>query len=344
MADTRPIIALALGDIAGVGPEIVAKALGNEEVRQVARVAVFGPAKPVARLLGETFPDMKSARVSEAAMLRDWDFDTAVPVVDDLVIQAPCYREVMGKIDAQAGRSSHAAVIAAADACLAHHAEAMTTAPIHKAAWKAAGVPHPGHTEVLAERTDAKQVVMMLASPQLKVTLATIHVRLADVPKAITPERLAMVIDVTAKSMRLFGVAKPRVAVAGLNPHAGDEGMFGDEEIKVIAPAIEAARQRGFDVCGPFPADTVFAQAKSGDYDAVVAMYHDQGLAAIKTLDFDNAVNISLGLPIIRTSVDHGTAFDIAGKGIANPSSLIHALKLAAKMAVEKRSATQAGA
>lgn len=333
MAARKPLIAVTLGDIAGVGPEIVAKALADPQVRRRCRPAVFGPAKPLARALAQYGPGVRSERVDSAAALAGWDFERAVPVVDDLAVQAPCYRDTLGKIDPAAGRASHAAVVAAIDACLAGHVHAMVTAPIHKKAWAAAGVPHPGHTEVLAERTGAKRVVMMLAGPRLKVTLATIHVPLRQVFDALTPERLRMVAEVTAEAMPLLGVRRPRLAMAGLNPHAGEGGLFGDEEIRVIGPAVAAAREAGIDIVGPLPADTVFAQAKGGAFDAVVALYHDQGLAAVKTLDFERTVNITLGLPIIRTSVDHGTAFDIAGKGVANPRSLIEAIAWAVRMA-----------
>jgi 4-hydroxythreonine-4-phosphate dehydrogenase len=337
MNSSSPLLALTLGDIAGVGPEIVAKVLAESGTHSLARIAVFGPHGPLIHAIERFTPGFSTQRVDSAAELIGWDFRAAVPVVDDLSTRAPSCREVVGKVDAEAGRSSHAAVLAAIDACLAGHTEAMVTAPIHKAAWSQAGVKHPGHTEVLAERTGTRRVLMMLACRQLKVILATIHIRLADVPRAITRERLADVIDGTAEAMPLFGVDTPRLAVAGLNPHAGDGGLFGDEEITVIGPAIEEACRRGIDVSGPYPADTVFARAKEGAFDAVIALYHDQGLAAIKTLEFERTVNISLGLPIIRTSVDHGTAFDIAGQGIASTVSLVEAIRWATEMAEHRR-------
>ncbi|MBN1477654.1 4-hydroxythreonine-4-phosphate dehydrogenase PdxA [Candidatus Sumerlaeota bacterium] len=337
MSTSSPLLALTLGDIAGVGPEIVAKVLADSETRELAHLAVFGPHRPLRHAIDQFTAGIPTERVESAAELSAWDFRAAVPVVDDLSVRAPSCREVMGKVDADAGRSSHAAVLAAIDACLAGHTDAMVTAPIHKAAWSQAGVKHPGHTEVLAERTGTRRVLMMLACHQLKVILATIHIRLADVPRAITRERLADVIEGTAESMPLFGADTPRLAIAGLNPHAGDGGLFGDEEITVIGPAVEEARARGIDISGPFPADTVFARAKEGAFDAVIALYHDQGLAAIKTLEFERTVNISLGLPIIRTSVDHGTAFDIAGQGIASPTSLREAIQWATEMVENRR-------
>lgn len=338
MSDAAPpLLAVTLGDVAGVGPEIVAKALAAPGVRTRHRLAVFGPFKPLRRQAERHAPGLVLERVVSAEELAGWDFAASTPVVDDRSVIVPCAKRILGTVNAEAGRASHAAVLAAADACLAGQVEAMVTAPIHKAAWAAAGTGHPGHTEVLAERTGTNRVVMMLAGPRLKVTLATIHLPLRCVPEAITRDRLRMVIEVTAESLPLFGISRPRVAVAGLNPHAGDEGLFGDEEITTIAPAIAGARASGIDAQGPFPADTVFARAASGAFDAVVALYHDQGLGPIKTLDFERTVNISLGLPIIRTSVDHGTAFDIAGQGVANPSSLIEAIGWAGTMVLGRR-------
>jgi 4-hydroxythreonine-4-phosphate dehydrogenase len=177
---------------------------------------------------------------------------------------------------------------------------------------------------------------MLFVSPALKVALATIHVPLAKVPSLITPERLRHTIDLTAAALPLLGALRARIAVAGLNPHAGEGGLFGDEEIKIIAPAVEKARAEGLDVSGPYPGDTVFARARRGEFDAVIALYHDQGLCAVKTLDFEHAVNITLGLPIIRTSVDHGTAFDIAGKGVADATSMREAIRWAATMALHR--------
>jgi 4-hydroxythreonine-4-phosphate dehydrogenase len=339
-----PLLALTLGDIAGVGPEIVAKALGDPEVRERAQLAVFGPLRPLRSQMRQFAPGIELSSVATAAELRGWDFARATPVVDDETIKAPPCRDVVGQVDADAGRVSHASVLAAVDGCLSGAVDAMVTAPIHKTAWAAAGVTHPGHTELLAERTGAPDAVMMMASPELKVTLATVHIPLARVPESVTPERLRTVIDVTAESMPLLGVAGPRIAVAGLNPHAGEGGLFGDEEIRVIGPAVEAARAAGHDVSGPHPADTVFSRAREGAFDVVVALYHDQGLCAVKTLDFERTVNITLGLPIIRTSVDHGTAFDIAGKGLASPQSLFEAIGWAARMASNRRQLAARGA
>lgn len=212
---------------------------------------------------------------------------------------------------------------------------ALCTAPIHKKAlMDGAAFAYPGHTEYLAALAGVDRVVMMLASDQLRVVPATIHIALAQVPAALTPESLRRTIEITHAGLRdLFGIAAPRLAIAGLNPHAGEGGAMGREELDWIAPLITEMRDKGFDLTGPLPADTMFHAAARARYDAAVAMYHDQALIPIKTLDFDKGVNVTLGLPFLRTSPDHGTAFDIAGKGLANPTSMIEAIRLAHRMA-----------
>ncbi|MCZ4351515.1 4-hydroxythreonine-4-phosphate dehydrogenase PdxA [Roseovarius aestuarii] len=214
-------------------------------------------------------------------------------------------------------------------------ASALCTAPIHKKALAdGAGFSYPGHTEFLAALTHTPRVVMMLASDQLRVVPATIHIPLADVPAALTQDALHNTIRIThAGLIRDFGLTNPRIAIAGLNPHAGEGGKMGDEEISLITPVIRDLRAQGLDLRGPFPADTMFHAAARAGYDAAICMYHDQALIPIKTLDFDRGVNVTLGMPIVRTSPDHGTALDIAGRGLANPTSLIEALKMAARMA-----------
>src|SRR5690606_493471 len=211
--------------------------------------------------------------------------------------------------------------------------DAIATAPINKAAFSAAGLPWKGHTDLLAHLTGAPRGVMMFHSDTLRVVLATVHIPLAAVPGAVTSELIEDVVSLTASELPRFGIATPRLAVAGLNPHAGEEGLLGDEDERVLRPAIARCAARGIDVRGPFPADTVFVRAMRGEFDVVVACYHDQGLIPVKMAAFGRAVNVTLGLPIIRTSVDHGTAFDIAGKGMADASSMIEAVKLAARLA-----------
>jgi 4-hydroxythreonine-4-phosphate dehydrogenase len=241
-----------------------------------------------------------------------------------------------GQVSADSGRAAYDAIVQATADARAGKIHAIATAPLNKAAFAAAGYPWPGHTDLLAHLCGVRDVVMMFWSEQLRVALATVHIPLAQVPAALTKEKLLGVIRLTAASLPAFGFARPSMAVAGLNPHAGEGGLLGSEDAMVIAPAIADAREAGINVMGPFPADTVFVRAARGEFDAVVACYHDQGLIPVKLLAFGRAVNVTLGLPIIRTSVDHGTAFDIARQGIADEGSLVEAILLAARLASSK--------
>ncbi len=238
-----------------------------------------------------------------------------------------------GELSAAGGRAALDAVERATADALAGRLDAIATGPINKEALALAGSPWRGHTELLAHLTHARDVAMMFHSPRLCVVLATVHVPLSAVPRLLTRDRLDTVLDLAAAHLPRFGVARPRLALAGLNPHAGEGGLLGTEDRDVLAPAAAAARERGIDVAGPLPADTVFRQAVDGRFDAVVACYHDQGLIPVKLAAFGEAVNVTLGLPIVRTSVDHGTAFDIAGRGVADAASLVQAVVLAARLA-----------
>jgi 4-hydroxythreonine-4-phosphate dehydrogenase len=238
-----------------------------------------------------------------------------------------------GQLSAAAGRAAYDAIVRAVGDATARRVDAIATAPINKEALRLAGLPWRGHTDMLAHLTGARDVAMMFHSEVLRVVLATVHIALADVPRALTRALLEATLDLTARELPRFGIERPRIAVAGLNPHAGEHGLFGCEEETVMTPAIDACRARGIDVAGPFPGDTVFVRARRGEFDVVVACYHDQGLIPVKLVAFGQAVNVTLGLPIVRTSVDHGTAFDIAGKGVADPQSMIAAVRLAAKLA-----------
>ena len=240
---------------------------------------------------------------------------------------------VPGQLSADAGRAAHDAIVRATEDAQHGIVNAVATAPINKKAFQLAGLPWSGHTDLLAHLTGVSDVAMMFYSDALRVVLATIHIPLADVPAALTAASLEMTIRLTACELPRFGIPTPRIAVAGLNPHAGEEGLFGCEEETAIRPAIAACRARGVDVSGPFPADTLFVRAYRHEFDVVVACYHDQGLIPVKLVAFGQAVNVTLGLPIIRTSVDHGTAFDIAGTGVADPESMIAAVLLAARLA-----------
>lgn len=238
-----------------------------------------------------------------------------------------------GVLSGEAGRAAHDVIVRAVSDAMNGTVQAVATAPINKEAFRLAGLKWAGHTDLLAHLTGAKHVAMMFYSDRLIVVLATVHVPLAEVPRTLTEERLRTTIALAAEAVPRFTKVPPRIAVAGLNPHAGEHGLFGGEEDAIIVPAIAACRARGVDVTGPYPGDTVFVRATRGEFDVVIACYHDQGLIPVKLIAFGRAVNVTIGLPIIRTSVDHGTAFDIAGKGVADPESMIAAVLLAARLA-----------
>ena len=238
-----------------------------------------------------------------------------------------------GVLSAAAGRAAYDTIVRAVADARSGEVAAIATAPINKEAFRLAGLQWSGHTDLLAHLTGARDVAMLFHSDELRVVLATVHVALADVPRTLTAALMERTIALTARELPRFDKIAPRIAVAGLNPHAGEHGLFGDEETDVIAPAIAACRRRGIDVSGPFPADTVFVRARRGEFDVVIACYHDQGLIPVKLVAFGKAVNVTIGLPIVRTSVDHGTAFDIAGRGVADPESMVAAVLLAARLA-----------
>ncbi|MFY2824916.1 4-hydroxythreonine-4-phosphate dehydrogenase PdxA [Ruegeria sp. MALMAid1280] len=317
---TAPI-ALSCGDPAGIGPEIAAKAWSD--LRDTCPFFYIGD---VAHLPSDT----PVARISNPSEVADV-CASALPVLQ-LDFPAP---NVPGQPDPVNAPYVIDAIEQGVTLVQSGAASALCTAPIHKKALiDGAGFAYPGHTEFLAALADRKRVVMMLASDQLRVVPATIHIPLSQVPSALTPDLLRETISITAEGLRRqFGIAHPRIAIAGLNPHAGEGGKMGREELDWIAPLIEGLPTDTYTVTGPHPADTLFHAAARTHYDAAIAMYHDQALIPIKTLDFDRGVNVTLGLTFIRTSPDHGTALDIAGKGIATPTSLIEALKLAQRMA-----------
>ncbi len=317
---TRPI-ALSCGDPAGIGPEIAAKAWS--ELRDSCPFFYIGDASHLP-------PETPAARINEPGQAYD-HCAKALPVLQ-MDFPAP---NVPGRPDPVNAPLVIAAIERGVSLVQSGQASALCTAPIHKKALiDGAGFAYPGHTEFLAALAKRERVVMMLASDQLRVVPATIHIALSEVPSALTPDLLRETIAITAAGLRTqFGIANPRIAIAGLNPHAGEGGKMGSEELDWIAPLISESADDTYTVTGPHPADTMFHAAARANYDAAIAMYHDQALIPIKTLDFDRGVNVTLGLPFIRTSPDHGTALDIAGKGIATPTSLIEALKLAQRMA-----------
>jgi 4-hydroxythreonine-4-phosphate dehydrogenase len=287
----RPRIAVTVGDPAGIGPEIVSKAVADARVAAACEPIVYG--------------------TSSTAVAR-------------------------GTASAEGGRAAYEAIASAVNDALSGRVDAIATGPVSKLGFARAGLPWKGHTDLLAHLTGSDDVAMMFWSENLRVVLATVHIPLAEVPRALTRETLERTIRLTARELPAFGVDRPRLAVAGLNPHAGEDGVLGEEENRILTPAIAAARASGIDVTGPFPGDTIFARALRGEFDCVIACYHDQGLIPIKMVAFGSAVNVTLGMPIIRTSVDHGTAYDIAGKGVADPSSMIAAVLLAARLAARR--------
>ena len=246
-----------------------------------------------------------------------------------------------GVLSAGAGQAAYDTIVRAVRDAQAGEIDAIATAPLNKEALALAGLPWRGHTEMLASLTNTATVAMMFWSDTLRVVLQTIHIPLAAVPLSLTVESVSAIIRLTHRELPRFGVARPRLALAGLNPHAGEHGLLGREEIDVLEPAIAACVKSGIDITGPLPGDTVFVRAVRGEFDAVIACYHDQGLIPVKLVAFGQAVNVTLGLPIIRTSVDHGTAFDIAGKGVADPDSMVQAVLLAARLAVADKSASR---
>ena len=311
-----PRIAVTMGDPAGVGPELCLRLLTDPRVREVCSPIVYGD-------LGVL------RRVAEHLA---WPAPDTQVVYDLSAIEAGAV--VTGKVSASCGAAAYRYFTFAIDEALAGRVDAITTAPINKESLHAAGFPFPGHTEILASRTDAARSCMMLTADAITCSLVTVHVGYREVPQLLTVERILDTIELTAAAMERMRGRKPKLLVCGLNPHAGEHGLFGDrEEERIIVPAIEAARARGIDVDGPLPPDTAFLPKYRKSADAYVCMYHDQGLIPLKALAFEDAVNVTLGLPIVRTSVDHGTAFDIAWQGVADPSSLFRAVELAAKLA-----------
>ena len=332
----KPTIAVTLGDPSGIGPEVIVKALADEALRSRARFIIYGIHEPLAAAAAAAdirpywirLPQEIGRRIESGVLLADFD---------DVTLNAgqrPRHPTI------ESGAASMKFLDTAITDCQAGVAAALVTGPINKTAWQMAGFTYPGHTELLGHRFKTKRVSMMFAGGPLKVALASIHVGLFDLRNQFTIGLVFQPIDLLHEALRdWFGIANPKIAVCGLNPHAGESGRFGDEEARVIEPAIVMAREAGIDVTGPYPADSLFWRASRGEFDGVVAMYHDQGLIPVKLLSFDESVNLTIGLPIIRTSVDHGTAFDIAGKNRANPGSMRAALSMAVDLA-EQNAAT----
>jgi 4-hydroxythreonine-4-phosphate dehydrogenase len=348
----RPTVALTMGDVAGIGPEVIARAWTDPILHALCRPLVIGDPevmRKAAALVGSS--------CSIQVITEPGGAQPAPDVVPCLVVgdQISLTGISPGCVDRRAGAAAYAFLLAAIDLALAGRIDAFTTLPLNKESLRLAGVAHPGHTEILAQRCGAVDHAMMLylaaassassgggsteVQPGLGVVHVTLHVALRRVFDMLSTDAVLSKVRLADQAMRpLTGGHRPRVAVSSLNPHAGENGLFGDEEIRIIRPAVEQARAAGLDAHGPFPNDTLFHQALAGSYDAVVAMYHDQGHIALKTVGFRRAVNVTLGLPIVRTSVAHGTAFDIAWQGKADPSSLIEAVRIAARLVAGRES------
>ena len=324
-----PIVAITLGDPAGTGPELILKALAQPEVRALGRMLVVGDAATLERAQGCTGTALRLHAVSAPEEAR---FTPGALDVLDLK-NVDLARLPVGKVSPLAGHAAYEYVRTAAELALAGRVGAIVTSAINKAALNAAGHHFDGHTGLLAEVCKAPGATMMLVADKLRVSHVSTHVSLRQAIDRVRPERIVKVLQLTHEAVRRLGVEKPRLAVAGLNPHAGEGGLFGDEESTYIAPAIEQARALGMEVSGPWPGDTIFFRAAQGEFDGTVAMYHDQGHVAAKMLGIWRGVNVTLGLPIIRTSVEHGTDFANAGTGRGDPRSLVEAIKLAAALA-----------
>lgn len=335
--DQRPLVALTLGDVAGVGPEVIARAWGESPLRTLARPFVVGSKAVLERALASVGGQavVTAIREPEEAEPTSRVIPCLEATEQDVTAVPP------GQIDPRAGRAAYDFLVTAVGLALQGRVDAITTLPLNKEALHAAGIKHPGHTEILAEHCGVTDHAMMLyigppvgaADAGLGVIHVTLHVPLRCVFDLLSVEAIEEKIALADRALRpLTGGRAPRVAVAALNPHAGEGGLFGDEETRVIAPAVARAREAGIQVAGPISCDTLFVRALAGEFDAVVAMYHDQGHIALKSLGFERAVNVTLGLPIVRTSVAHGTAFDIAWSGRAETSSLIEAVRVAARI------------
>lgn len=327
-----PRIGLTIGDPAGIGPEVIVRAMADPYVRAICRPVVFGHSELI-------------TRAAKLTGLTVENFECLNACRDDVLKVEP------GTIDPRAGRAAHDALIAAGEAALRGEIDAVVTAPLNKAALHRAGIHVPGHTELLAKLCGVDRYAMMLFLPHgdvvqspsgLCVAHVTLHTSIASVPGLLTTTCIAEKIDLVAGFLRDIGCLSPRIAVCSLNPHAGEDGLFGDEESRIIAPAVNAARDSGIEVTGPVPADTLIRRAVRGEFDGLVAMYHDQGHIPFKLIGFDTAVNVTLGLPIVRTSPSHGTAFDIAWTGRAKPDGMIAAIDIAIKLAAKRNAASQA--
>jgi len=331
---TLPLVAVTMGDPAGIGPEIIARAFADPAFREENRALVVGDAGHMERAARLLDLPLRANAISEP------DESAFEPGTVDVLSETGLPEDLpFGQLDARAGDAAFRYVRKATELASAGRVAAIATAPLNKEAMHLAGHKYPGHTEILADLTGTKDYAMMLVTDELKVIHVSTHVSLREAIERARPERELAVIRLAHESLRKLGFDEPRIAVAGLNPHAGENGLFGSEEAEQIAPAVADANAEGMDATGPWPPDTVLMRARRGEFDVVVVQYHDQGHIPVKLMGFDTGVNVTVGLPFFRTSVDHGTAFDIAGTGKAEPASLRAALDLARKLAgAEERS------
>jgi len=331
----RPILGITMGDPAGVGPEVTALALARSEVRALARSVVIGDASVMAEAARIVGADLTVRAIGS--------LDEADPATDALWVldlgNRPVASLERGQVDPLNGKAAFEYVERAVTLALTNEIDAIVTAPLNKESLNLAGYPYPGHTEALAHLCNVTDddITMLLASPRLRVSHVSTHCSMLQAIAAVTRDRVTRVGRLTARAVAPLVTRPPKLALAGLNPHAGEHGLFGDEDEREIAPAAAALQAEGIDAHGPVPPDSVFLRAVNGEFDAVVAMYHDQGHVPSKLTGFHDTVNITLGLPIIRTSVDHGTAFDIAGSGKARPDNMVVAIELAAGMGRDRR-------
>lgn len=345
---TKPILALTMGDAAGIGPEVIVKACLDRRVGDCCRPLIIGHPAVIRRAAGF----LSSGSDVSLDTLEQLDDAAALPVAEPRQLicfdpTEPGVSEVQpGQLDARAGAAAYTCLVTATRAALAGQIDGIVTAPLNKAALHLAGHIFPGHTEILAAECGVEKFAMMLFLPPgtgegvrgehgLGVAHVTLHTSIRSVPELLTPEAIGGTIELVHHFMQRVGADRPRVGVCALNPHAGEAGLFGDEEARVIAPAVDAARRSGIEAHGPFPADTLMRRAVGGEFDGVAAMYHDQGHIALKLIGFDHAVNVTLGLPIVRTSPSHGTAFEIAGQGVADATGMIGAITTAAQLVGE---------
>ena len=323
MSAKKPRIAITIGDPAGIGPEIILKSLQSEELRHSANLVIAGSREVLT----------KQSRIFCPTGF--WESILSSPDVELLDIPVPGAPVEFGQVSASCGVASYRYLKEAISLAKTEKVDGIVTAPVHKEAWKAAKVPYIGHTEALAELFNSTAETLFVVD-DLRIFFLTRHVSLREAIDLITVDRTLLILRHAKEALKRFNISEPRIAVAGLNPHAGDGGLFGDEEIKILKPAVDIANKEGILAFGPLPADSVFHQCAQCEFDAVIALYHDQGHIASKMRSFLGTVSVTTGLPVIRTSVDHGTAFDIAGKNRADPASMIAAVKLGAKLAACK--------